>query len=69
MQYKIDGNQKNYTEKYQTEILDKLDPAQVYKELGENAILLCWEGPKKFCHRQLIAKWFKEKLGIEVTEI
>jgi hypothetical protein len=69
MQYKIDGNQKTYTEHYQKEILDILDPAQVYEELGENAILLCWEGPKKFCHRHLISAWFKKHLNKDVTEI
>jgi hypothetical protein len=30
---------------------------------------LCWEKKGKFCHRHLVAKWFKEKLGIEVKEI
>lgn len=30
--------------------------------------LLCYETPEKFCHRHLVAEWFKNKLGIEVKE-
>jgi len=69
VKYKKDGDEIFYTEQYQKEVLDKLDPKKVYEELGEDAILCCWEGPRKFCHRHLVAKWFKEKLGIEITEI
>jgi len=67
--YKDDGNEEFYTIQYQKEVLDLLDPKQVYEELGENAILLCWEKSGKFCHRRLVAKWFKEKLGIEIKEL
>lgn len=69
MRFKRDGNEKAYTEKYQCEVLDKLDARQVFEELGEDAILLCWEAKNKFCHRHLVSKWFKEKLEIDVTEI
>lgn len=67
--YKEDGDEKFYTEQYQKEVLNSLDPKQIYEELGENAVLLCWEKTGKFCHRHLISKWFKEKLGIEVSEL
>ncbi len=30
-----------YAERYQRETLDKLDPAKIYSELGQNAVLLC----------------------------
>jgi len=39
----------------------------VYEELGENAVLLCWE-KDGFCHRHLVADWLQEKLGIEIKE-
>lgn len=57
-----------YTEMYTKYVLSKLDPQQVYDELGENAVMLCWEKAGDFCHRRLVAKWLKEKLGIEVSE-
>lgn len=65
--YKEDGDKQFYTEQYQKEILDKLDPQHVYEELGENAVLLCWE-KSGFCHRFLVSKWLEEKLGIEIKE-
>jgi len=67
--YKRNHNKSIYIDHYQLEILGKLDPREVYAELGEMAVLLCWEKPKSFCHRHLVAKWFKENLGLEVTEL
>jgi uncharacterized protein (DUF488 family) len=67
--YKEDGDEKFYTEQYRKEVLDKLDPKKVFEELGEDAIMLCWEGRGKFCHRRLVAEWLKEKLNIEVLEL
>lgn len=58
-----------YKEQYYKTILDKLDVRQVYEELGEDAVLLCWEKSGKFCHRHLITDWFQKELGIEVTEL
>lgn len=60
--------QQKYTDRYNKEVLGKLDPYQVYEDLGENAVLLCWEPPSKFCHRKLVAKWFENELGIIVPE-
>lgn len=34
-----------YEFQYQEQILDRLDPVEVFAELGEDAILLCWEKP------------------------
>jgi len=67
--YKEDGDAEFYTEQYQKEVLDKLDPQTVFNELGEDAVLLCWEGKDLFCHRRLVADWFKKKLNIEVPEL
>jgi len=67
--YKEDHDETAYTEAYHREVLDKLDPATVYEELGGDSVMLCWEAPSKFCHRKLVAEWFKEKLGIDVSEI
>jgi len=66
---KEDHDEAYYTEQYQKEVLDKLDPKTVFEELGENAVLLCWEAPNRFCHRKLVAKWLQEHLNIEIKEL
>ena len=55
-------------ERWWLERLAALDPHQVARELGDHAILLCWEDPGKFCHRHLVANWLR-KSGFEVSEI
>jgi hypothetical protein len=64
----------NYTVQYSKMVLHKTDgPQAVYNELcnkfGEDCILLCWCPPGTFCHRWLLASWFKNKLGVTVSEI
>jgi hypothetical protein len=56
-----------YVRKY-VEQLSRLDPEKVFRDLGEDAILLCWEKPGAFCHRQLAAEWLEKALGISVPE-
>ena len=50
-------------------ILDGLNPRRVYEDLGDDAILLCWEPPGTFCHRRLVAEWLEKNLGVVVPEI
>jgi len=50
-------------------ILDNLDPQKVSEDLGEDAILLCYEPPGKFCHRRLVAEWLEAHLGVTVPEL
>lgn len=50
-------------------ILARLDPYKVAEDLGPDAILLCWEDPRLFCHRRLVAEWLEDHLGIKVHEI
>ena len=61
-------DEATYRVEYQ-KILDHLDPRQVFNDLGEDAILLCWEAPGKFCHRRLVAEWLEEHLGRPVLEL
>ncbi len=61
--------QARYAEIYQAQILDWLDPHQVFLDLGEDAILLCWEAVGKFCHRRLAAAWLESALGIGIPEV
>lgn len=46
----------------------KLTAEQVIADVGENAILLCYEKPGDFCHRRLVAAWIKQETGIVVPE-
>ena len=67
--YKKDGDKDFYIEQYKREVLNKLDAKKVYEELGENAVLLCWEKPNEFCHRHLVSEWLENELGITIEEI
>jgi hypothetical protein len=57
-----------YRERYR-KILDNLDPRQVYEDLGENSIIICWEAPGKFSHRRLVAEWLEDHLEVTVPEV
>lgn len=58
-----------YVMEYKADVLDKLDPAKVYADLGPDAILLCWESPGEDCHRRLVAKWLEKSLNIKCREL
>ena len=58
-----------FKERYNKEILDKLDPNIVWKEIGINAILVCYESGKDFCHRHIAAAWLMEQLDLTITEL
>lgn len=60
------------------ERLAALDAQRVWDELhalvpGEEPVLLCFEEPPltagHWCHRQLVAQWFREELGQVVSEV
>jgi uncharacterized protein (DUF488 family) len=55
--------------RFYAETLSKLDPATVYSELGESAILLCYERSEEFCHRHLVAKWLSMNLLKSIREL
>lgn len=61
-------DEEQYEKMYREQILDKLDPLEVYNDLGEDAILLCYESYTKceagetFCHRHMVARWLEEEL-------
>lgn len=56
-------------ERYYAGILATLDPQKVFDDLGEDAILLCWEKPGTFCHRRIVAEWLEDRLKIQVDEL
>ena len=66
-----------FREIYLREILAPLDPETVVTELqrlaGEHEpVLLCFEKPPltvhNWCHRRIVAGWFRESLGLQVPE-
>jgi hypothetical protein len=63
---------EHYRQAYQAGILDRLDPARVWRELhalAENPILLCWEDANVFCHRRIVAEWLEQNLGVKISEL
>lgn len=62
-----------YAASYFKDVLDKLDPKKVLKELeqlghGKDIVLLTQESADEFSHRILVRIWFNEA-GIPCTEI
>lgn len=44
-------------------------PYRTLADLGDDAILLCYEKPSDFCHRHIVAWWMEQELGKPVLEI
>ena len=61
------GAQLQYTTAYKAEVLDKLNPQDVYNFL-DGKVLLCFEKSTDFCHRHLVTKWFNDA-GFECEEL
>ena len=51
---------------FRKDVLDHMDARELAKEL-DNKILLCYEPKGEFCHRQIVAQWFKEH-GVMCSE-
>lgn len=41
----------------------------LHHDMGDMAILLCYENPGEFCHRRIVAKWIEYESGIVVPEL
>jgi hypothetical protein len=71
--------EETYRELYFAQLAE-LDPGQVVGDLlhlaaGAEPILLCYESVKDiaagktYCHRHMVAEWFKTTIGLTVPEI
>ena len=61
---------ESYVNAYRRETLNRLDPQKVYEDIGgEGAVLVCWEGIFKPCHRRIVGLWLEESLNIKVVEL
>lgn len=64
-----------YIKRFKNEVLDKRDLNEIIEswdtELLEDKsyVILCYETPDDFCHRQIVAEAIEEKYKIEVPEI
>lgn len=70
-QYKKDGNIRAYNKSYITEILNKLDPQKVLKDLKEMncKFIICWEKKGIFCHRHIVRVWLSYNIGEIIEEL
>jgi len=56
-----------YIKHFQEEVLSKLNPEQVYHDLYTlasetmNFAMICYEKPREFCHRHLVADWLTKR--------
>ena len=63
-------NDRFYVREYYKQVLSKLDPKEVYKELDDQTtILLCYEPHNEFCHRHIVSAWMELATGKIVPEI
>lgn len=73
----LKDNPPEYEKRYNEEILKKSKAIDIYHSLHliahqegtDKVVLMCYEGIGKFCHRYIVAKWLKDKLGMDVNEI
>lgn len=64
--WKKDNDEYSYEVIYIFDVLSWLNVEEVEKELyklsgSRDVVLLCYESSDKFCHRHLVAKWFRSK--------
>ena len=60
---------QTFTKLYRAEVLDKLDPVKVLRDLGgDNFVMLCWEAPGEYCHRRVVAAWMRKHTGVLIEE-
>ena len=70
--YKKIHNVVTYCNRYRIDILNKLNVLDVIKDLmqlsnNNDVALICYEKPLTFCHRQIVAAWFRLQ-GIDCSE-
>lgn len=63
--YRTNHDAGLYTNNYRANVLFKLNPDDVVKDLydlsdGRDVVLLCYERPSEFCHRHIVAKWLND---------
>lgn len=67
LEYKNNPDMNKYIRNYCLKVLKGLDPEEVYRNLNEK-ILLCYEKPEAFCHRQIVSYWLNQN-GFDCEEL
>ena len=45
-----------------------ITPDDVWNNIADNTILLCYESPSEFCHRLILADWVYDGTGHQIIE-
>ena len=61
-------NNRYYVQEYWNQVLSKLDPEKVFRDL-DNSVLLCYEPNPMFCHRHIVAAWLEILLDVKIPEM
>lgn len=73
VEWKKNRDNHYYVKCFNEQVLGVLNVQEVYRELNmlannnEDIALVCYEKPEDFCHRHLVANWFREN-GIKIRE-
>lgn len=59
-------SEQQYRDRYYAEVLDYLNPIEVYNQL-KGKVICCWCGKGSFCHRQLVLEWLRDNIGDNVV--
>jgi uncharacterized protein YeaO (DUF488 family) len=64
LEYKRTGDIEKFTRNYKEQILDKLDPHGLVRDLtrwvgNKDIAFVCYEKSTDFCHRHLVAEWLR----------
>ena len=68
MKWKTDHDNNSYIDSFNTRVLKELTTDQVLADLttltnnAKKVALVCYEKPDDFCHRHLVADWFKQHM-------
>lgn len=68
-EFKQNHSKEHFTQRFMDEVLAPLDPEEIFREIGTDSVMLCYEKTGSFCHRHLVAKWFKNTLGVTIREL
>lgn len=71
-EFKLTGDAQKFTEEYREDVLSRMDAEALAGELQamvptQDVLLVCFEKQGDFCHRHLVADWFRQN-GVAVEE-
>lgn len=69
VEFKQNHNKEHFTKRFMEEVLDPLDPEEIFYEIGKDSVMLCYEKTGSFCHRNIVAKWMSDALGVPIREL